>query len=64
MTSYRRYLMAGSSFFLTINLAERRPWLLTEQVDELRAAFRETCQRNAGHGYRFAPPIGLFQRQE
>jgi putative transposase len=46
MTSYRRNFVAGGSFFFTVNLADRRLSLLTEHVDELRAAFRETRQRH------------------
>src|SRR5580692_10553549 len=42
MTGYRRNFIAGGSFFFTVNLAERRLRLLTEQIDELRTAFRET----------------------
>jgi putative transposase len=42
MTNYRRNFAAGSSFFFTVNLAERRLRLLTEHIDELRSAFRET----------------------
>src|SRR5712664_828296 len=43
MTNYRRNFIAGGSFFFTVNLAERRRRrLLTEHVDELRSAFRET----------------------
>ncbi len=42
MTDYRRNFIAGGSFFFTANLAERRLQLLTEYIDELRAAFRET----------------------
>jgi putative transposase len=42
MTDYRRNFIAGGSFFFTVNLAERRLALLTEYVDELRAAFRKT----------------------
>ncbi len=41
MTNYRRNFIAGGSFFFTVNLAERRLWLLTEHIDELRSAFRE-----------------------
>ncbi len=40
MTGYRRNFIAGGSFFFTVNLAERRVRLLTDHVDELRAAFR------------------------
>jgi hypothetical protein len=42
MTDYRRNFIAGGSFFFTVNLAERRLRLLTERIEELRAAFRET----------------------
>jgi putative transposase len=45
MTYYRRNFMAGGCFFFTVNLAERRLQLLTEHIDALRAAFRQT-QRN------------------
>jgi putative transposase len=46
MTDYRRNFMAGGSFFFTVNLAERRLRLLTEHIEELRAAFRETRRRH------------------
>ena len=42
MTRYRRNFIPGGSFFFAVNLAERRSRLLTEQIDLLRAAFRET----------------------
>jgi REP-associated tyrosine transposase len=42
MTDYRRNFIAGGNFFFTVNLAERRLRLLTEHIDELRKAFRET----------------------
>jgi putative transposase len=42
MTGYRRNFLAGGSFFFTVNLAERRLGLLTQHIDELRTAFRET----------------------
>jgi REP-associated tyrosine transposase len=42
ITDYRRNFIAGGSFFFTANLAERRLRLLTEHIDELRTAFRET----------------------
>jgi REP element-mobilizing transposase RayT len=42
MTDYRRNFVAGGSFFFTVNLADRRLRLLTEHIDGLRAAFRET----------------------
>jgi len=34
--------IAGGSFFFTVNLADRRLRLLTESIDALRIAFRET----------------------
>jgi hypothetical protein len=42
MTGYRRNFTAGGSFFFTVNLAERRLRLLTEHIDELRTALRQT----------------------
>ncbi|MEH2535679.1 REP element-mobilizing transposase RayT [Bradyrhizobium sp. AZCC 1588] len=44
MTSYRRNFIPGGCFFFTVNLADRRLRLLTEYVETLRAAFRETRQ--------------------
>jgi REP element-mobilizing transposase RayT len=46
MTGYRRNFIAGGSFFFTVNLAERRLRLLTQHIDELRAAFSETRRRH------------------
>ena len=46
MTDYRRNFVAGASFFFTVNLAERRLRLLTEHIEDLRAAFRETRRRH------------------
>src|SRR5512144_3051120 len=42
MTGYRRNFIAGGSFFFMVNLADRRLQLLTESIDALRTAFRET----------------------
>jgi putative transposase len=42
MTGYRRNFIAGGSFFFTVNLADRRLRLLTDNIHALRAAFRET----------------------
>ena len=42
MTGYRRNFIAGGCFFFTVNLADRRLRLLTENIDALRTAFRET----------------------
>ncbi|MCC8938049.1 MULTISPECIES: transposase [Bradyrhizobium] len=46
MTTYRRNFVAGASFFFTVNLEDRRLRLLTEHIDQLRAAFRETRERH------------------
>jgi putative transposase len=46
MTSYRRNFVPGGCFFFTVNLADRQLRLLTEHVDALRSAFRETRQRH------------------
>jgi putative transposase len=45
MTSYRRNFIAGGSFFFTVNLADRRLCLLTDHIEELRAAFRRARLR-------------------
>jgi putative transposase len=46
MTDYRRNFIDGASFFFTVNLAERRLRLLTEHIEDLRTAFRETRRRH------------------
>jgi len=46
MTSYRRNFVPGGSFFFTVNLAERKRSLLTDNIELLRAAFREVRQRH------------------
>ncbi|MGH6779567.1 MAG: REP-associated tyrosine transposase [Bradyrhizobium sp.] len=46
MTGYRRNFIAGGAFFFTVNLAERRLSVLTDHIDELRAAFHETRTRH------------------
>jgi putative transposase len=45
MTAYRRNSVAGSSYFFTVNLTERRLRLLTDNIELLRAAFRDTRRR-------------------
>jgi putative transposase len=42
MTDYRRNFLVGGRFFFTVNLAERHRRLLTDQIDKLRTAVRET----------------------
>ena len=46
MTAYRRNFIPGGCFFFTVNLADRRLPLLTENIETLRAAFRETGQHH------------------
>jgi putative transposase len=46
MTGYRRNFTAGGSYFFTVNLAERRSRLLIDNIESLRAAFRETRRRH------------------
>jgi putative transposase len=46
MTSYRRNFVPGASYFFTVNLADRRLRLLTQHVEDLRAAFRYTQKRH------------------
>jgi putative transposase len=45
MPIYRRNFVAGASYFFTVNLAERRLRLLTDNIDLLRVAFRYTRLR-------------------
>jgi putative transposase len=46
MTNYRRNFVPGGSYFFTVNLADRRLRLLTDHVDLLRVAFRDTRARH------------------
>jgi putative transposase len=46
MTSYRRNFVRGGSFFFTVNLEDRRRTLLTDHIDLLRRALRETRSRH------------------
>ena len=46
MTSYRRNFVPGGSYFFTVNLANRRSRLLTEEVNRLRSAFRDVRARH------------------
>jgi putative transposase len=46
MTNYRRNAISGGSFFFTVNLAERRRRLLTDNIDLLRTAFRDVRRRH------------------
>lgn len=46
MTNYRRSWTPGSTYFFTVNLAERRLDLLVRHHDLLRAAFRHVMARH------------------
>ncbi len=46
MPSYRRNFLPGGSFFFTVNLAERRSRLLIDNIELLRAVFRNTRRRH------------------
>jgi putative transposase len=46
MTAYRRNLVAGGTYFSTLNLADRRVALLTDNIGLLRAAFRYRRHRH------------------
>ena len=46
MANYRRNVLAGGSYFFTVNLAERHLQLLTGRIDLLRAAFRYARARH------------------
>jgi putative transposase len=39
MTNYRRNFVRGGSYFFTVNLADRRRRLLTDNIEMLRAPF-------------------------
>ena len=41
MTKYRRYRLKGGCYFFTVAIAERSGSLLTDNIDELRGAFRK-----------------------
>ena len=40
MVHYRRNRVPGGTYFFTVTLADRRSRILTERIDDLRAAFR------------------------
>src|SRR5947209_9949523 len=46
MTNYRRNFLAGGTYFFTVNLADRRSRLLTEEIELLRTAFRYASVRH------------------
>ena len=45
MPNYRRAFVPGGTWFFTVNLLDRNSNLLTENIDSLREAVRETKQR-------------------
>jgi len=47
MTNYRRNFVPAGSYFFTVNLAERNSRLLTDNIEELRAAFRYARARHS-----------------
>jgi putative transposase len=46
MTNYRRNFVSGGSLFFTVNLADRRLRLLTDNIALLRSAFRYARARH------------------
>ncbi|WP_271410671.1 REP-associated tyrosine transposase [Pseudomonas sp. Q1-7] len=46
MTNYRRDRTPGSTWFFTLNLADRSSRLLTERIDLLRTSFRAGMRRH------------------
>jgi putative transposase len=46
---YRRARHAGGTFSFTVNLADRRQSLLTENIEQLRAAFRRVKRQHPYH---------------
>jgi putative transposase len=46
MTEYRRYRIKGGCYFFTVNLAERKQALLTENIELLRDSFRMVKERH------------------
>jgi putative transposase len=49
MPDYRRYRVPGGTYFLTINLLERRSDLLVRHIDALREAVRRTRRERPFH---------------
>jgi putative transposase len=45
MPNYRRALVPGGCWFFTVNLLDRRARLLTDNIDALRDAMRQTRRR-------------------
>jgi REP element-mobilizing transposase RayT len=49
MPNYRRAFVPGGCWFFTANLLNRRSRLLTERIDALRDAIRQTRRRRPFH---------------
>jgi len=49
MPDYRRYRVAGGTYFFTVNLLERRQDTLVRHIDALREAVRKTRQERPFH---------------
>jgi putative transposase len=47
MPSYRRLFIPGGTYFFTVNLQNRRKAILIEQIDDLRASWREVELRRS-----------------
>jgi hypothetical protein len=62
MTEYRRYRLKGGTYFFTVNLAERKHNLLTEHIDALRSAFRESKYPPAKPGALVCEPLKAAKR--
>jgi REP element-mobilizing transposase RayT len=61
MTRYRRNFLPGGRYFFTVNLADRRLWLLIEHIDLLRAAFRQTRVTVTVTVYRYAVTVTVYK---
>ena len=46
---YRRATVSGGTYFITVNLAERRRTILVDEVETLRMVIREVKQRHPFH---------------
>lgn len=49
MSNYRRMLIPGSTWFFTVNLAERGSTVLMDHIATLRAAYRQTALEQTIH---------------
>ena len=45
MPNHRRWFVPGGTYFFTANLLDRKSWLLTDRIADLRASYRESSQR-------------------